>query len=116
MSALAENPKLILRLFNTKEVNEKGIYSINICKGGVFQEVIIDDFIPCHFNKLKFARYKSGVLWPILLEKAFAKVYGAYWQIGGGGNAVQAMKDITGAPTRYYLVQKLEQEKLDSIC
>ena len=116
MSALAENPELITRVFNTKEVNPEGIYSLNICQGGVFHEVIIDDFIPCHFNKFKFARFKKGVIWPILLEKAFAKVYGAYWQIGGGGNAVQAMKDITGAPTRYYNVDSLEEEKLSDIC
>lgn len=116
MSALAKYPALITRLFNTKEVNEQGLYSINLCHGGVFQEVIIDDFVPCAGNKIKFARYKSGVLWPLLLEKAFAKLYGAYWQVGGGGNAVQALKDMTGAPTRYYNFSKLEKDTFLSIC
>ena len=88
MSALADSPSLITRLFNTKEINERGLYSISLCEGGVFQEVIVDDLVPCSKGKLKFARYKNKVIWPILLEKAFAKLYGAYWQIGGGGNAV----------------------------
>ena len=104
MSALAQNPACITRLFNTKEINSQGVYSLNICKGGIFQEVIIDDFLPCQENNLKFARLNNGVVWPLLLEKAFAKLYKAYWQIGGGGNAIQAIKDLTGAYSRFYLV------------
>ena len=34
LSSLAENPKLIERLFVTKEYNETGIYKVRVCKNG----------------------------------------------------------------------------------
>jgi hypothetical protein len=37
----------------------------------------------------------------MLLEKAYAKVYGGYWNIGTGGFAEDALKDLTGAPTEF---------------
>lgn len=36
-------------------------------------------------------------MWVILLEKAYAKVYGSYWDIVGG-DPVHALRDLTGAP------------------
>lgn len=50
---------------------------------------------------LKFCTSKSEVLWPLLLEKAYAKVFGAYWNIGGAGAPSRALKDLTGAPTEF---------------
>lgn len=47
LSALAEVPGRIESLFNTKTVNQAGIYSINFNVNGYRQEVIVDDFIPC---------------------------------------------------------------------
>ena len=37
----------------------------------------------------------------MMLEKAYAKIYGGYWNIGTGGFAEDALKDLTGAPTEY---------------
>jgi len=34
VASVAENPKLIERLFITKEVNDEGVYKIRICKSG----------------------------------------------------------------------------------
>lgn len=36
-------------------------------------------------------------MWVILLEKAYAKAYGSYWEIVGG-DPVHALRDLTGAP------------------
>ena len=37
-------------------------------------------------------------LWVLLLEKAYAKVYGGYGNIVGG-SGLEALKNLTGAPT-----------------
>ena len=51
-----------------------------------------------------FSHSASAELWAILLEKAYAKAYGGFWNIGTGGFAEDAMKDLTGAPTEYVVI------------
>ena len=46
LSALVYFPNIIKKLFITKEKNNQGIFSINLCKDGLLQEVLIDDFFP----------------------------------------------------------------------
>lgn len=49
-ACLAERPKLIERLFITKEVNDMGLYKIRLCKNGEWVVVTVDDYIPCFYN------------------------------------------------------------------
>ena len=61
----------------TDEANEFGVYGIQLTKNGVRTEVIVDDYIPCdedHGEPL-FVNSTSGDLWPLLLEKAWAKLH-----------------------------------------
>jgi len=50
LSVLAEKPERIIRLFETTEVNEYGLYSVKICKNGEWVNVILDDSFPCKKN------------------------------------------------------------------
>lgn len=47
LAAMAEIEGRVESLFNTKEVNAAGIYSINFYINGVRQEVVVDEYIPC---------------------------------------------------------------------
>lgn len=47
--------------------------------------------------QLAFSKTDQNELWVILLEKAYAKAYGSYWEIVGG-DPVHALRDLTGAP------------------
>ena len=47
LSALAEVPDRIMKLFITDRTNQYGIYAVKIWKNGEFKEVVIDDFFPC---------------------------------------------------------------------
>ena len=99
VSALAEMPQLVERLFLTKEYNEEGIYRIKVCKNGEWQEVVVDDFFPCLPNGGPiFSKGHGNELWVLLLEKAYSKVHGSYKSIVGG-LPHEAMMDLTGCPT-----------------
>lgn len=103
ISALAEFPDLITRLFNVKtNKSSKHVYSVNLCINGLFVEFVMDGYFPVDGNEMiKFCNSKTDVIWPLLLEKAYAKAFGAYWNIGGAGAPCRALKDLTGAPTEF---------------
>jgi calpain-15 len=101
LSSLAECPPLIARLFEFDEKNPYGFYPIWLFINGAWQRYIIDDYLPVvkGTNHLAFSRTHENEMWVILLEKAYAKAYGGYWNIKGG-DPVHALRDLTGAPYR----------------
>mmetsp|Transcript_3423 Transcript_3423/g.2407 ORF Transcript_3423/g.2407 Transcript_3423/m.2407 type:complete len:151 (-) Transcript_3423:184-636(-) len=102
MSAMAERPALIERIFDTKDYNEAGVYVIKFCKNGEWQSVTIDDFIPCFPNGGPiFSRSNGNELWVLLIEKAYAKVHGGYKAISAG-LPYEGLMDLTGCPTISY--------------
>ena len=81
-ACLAERPKLIDRLFITKEYNEMGIYKLRLCKNGEWVVITIDDYIPCFYNGgPMFSRSTGKEIWVLLLEKAYAKLHGHYYSL-----------------------------------
>ena len=94
----------------TPEYNaEPGLYRIRLCKNGRWQEITIDDLIPCYAKgEPVFSQTVDKDLWVPLLEKAFAKVHGGYHQLRGGSVA-EALMDLSGCPTMSY---RLEDENV----
>jgi hypothetical protein len=106
IASLAENPALVRRLFITDEYNEFGIYQLRICKNGEWVVVTIDDYVPWYMNGgPMFSTANGNELWAILLEKAYAKLHGNYWQLRAGYVA-DAMMDLSGSPTKWYQFPK----------
>lgn len=78
-------------MFDIKQYNSKGIYSIRFYELGVPISIVIDDYLPIYPPWLDnyFAwTYKNPAkeLWPILLEKAYGKLNGGYGGLAWGGN------------------------------
>lgn len=48
----------------------------------------------------------------MLVEKAYAKMFAAYWNTGLGGCAVNALKDLTGMPSEIYKLAKLDHDSV----
>lgn len=100
LSSLAERKDLIERLFYNEESPDQKkyhIYSVWLNIFGEWQNIVLDDFMPCRNNGFAFSRAQGQELWVLLLEKAYAKAYGTYEAIEGGNPSV-ALRDLTGAP------------------
>jgi calpain-15 len=60
----------------------------------------VDDYFPCRSINSSvpiFSKAHGDELWVLLMEKAYAKIYGSYATIEGGDPA-HALRDLTGAP------------------
>ena len=113
LSALAEIPDRISKLFKNKEANPYGVYAVNVCEMGEWREIVVDSLFPCK-NKSAgpiFTRGNDQELWVLILEKAWAKIYGSYGKIEAGLTR-EVLHDLTGAPTEYFLTQDDDPEKI----
>lgn len=101
LSALAERPALIRRLFDAEKPNQEGLYAVWLNINGNWRQIVVDDFFPIeiHGNACEFAfsRTQEDEIWPLVLEKAYAKVFGSY-DIIAAGNLMHTLRDLTGAP------------------
>ena len=85
------------KVFET-DLNVKGGYAVNLYALGVPQTTVVDDIIPYHKGKPVFAGVSNdNSLWPIILEKAFAKMQGNYFHISGG-LSYMGVRYMNGAP------------------
>jgi len=88
-------------MFITKEINEAGIYAVNFWIGGEKKVVVVDDYFPYDdaTDHFAFSRPAEGnEIWVLIIEKAWAKVYGSYSRIEIG-DCGEAMGPLTGCPT-----------------
>lgn len=102
LSAIAEDPERIKRIFITQETNEAGIYAVQLYINGEPRVVVVDDYFPYNEAKGKWAFSRpseSNEIWVLILEKAWAKVYGSYSRIEVG-DCGEAMAPLTGCPTQ----------------
>ena len=117
LNILGENPENIKKLFLSNKKDSTCLYGVNLCQNGYFQQVVIDDFFPYNqkLNTKIFLTEEKGLLWPQILEKAYAKLYGSYNLITNK-SMESIMKDFTCAPvvTIDYFGDNLGNELLEA--
>ena len=59
-----------------------------------------------------FCATPDRILWPALIEKAYAKAHGSYQHLSGGYIA-EGLQDLTGAPCETYVLDALPNMDLD---
>ena len=113
LGALSKYPNLIFQIFKTKTVNQNGLYELIFFIDGEFQIIIIDDYLPVNKNtkKLVFAKNKNYEIWVCLIEKAWAKLYGAYNNITNIWMH-QVLEVLTGFPSEFFLHNKYSIDEL----
>jgi len=100
LAVLSAYPELVKRLLVTTARSQCGVYCVRLCVGGQWKLFFVDDYFPCDSNGFPvFLQPQRQTLWPLLIEKAFAKMHGAYAAIDGG-RTEEALAILTGLPCK----------------
>jgi len=110
LASVAERPEILQQAILSKTIDPRGKYKFrlwNQVKGELGTEwltIVIDEKIPCHAGTTqpRFAQANSREIWVLLMEKAFAKMYGGYDKLEGGVMS-WALSAITGNPAVNFL-------------
>ena len=100
LNSLGNYPERIKKLFINSKKDATCLFGVNIGRNGNLQQVVIDDFFPLNKknnNTKSFLSEEKGLLWPQILEKAYAKVFGSYNLISER-SMESILKDLTCAP------------------
>jgi len=113
LAAMTEFPQRLLKIFTTKETNKQGAYSVSFLISGIPVEILLDDYFPCTTGnyELLYSRPPSSELWFLLLEKAFAKLYGNYTEIQSV-YVSEAFEMMTGMPSTQQPLRDAKAEDL----
>lgn len=96
---LCERPAFIQNCFISPSFSPFGKYTIRLYdeKLKKFVRVTIDDYVPCdpHTKMPIYTNLVNNEVWPLVIEKAYAKFKGSYKNLNGG-LPLKAMITITG--------------------
>lgn len=120
LTVVAQKPSMIKNLFLTREYNAYGVYQVQLCHMGEWRPILIDDLLPTTktfegYMDGKMVYYSRGgelcylqgarrSLWPNLVEKAAAKLFGSYGALTGGTFG-EALTLFTGFSTERCLIR-----------
>jgi len=107
------HPEVIENMFTERELwlSEKPLYSTWWLLDGKRIKVTVDDWLPVNSavptpSLISYSpRDDYPQLWPIILQKAWAKIFGSF-QATQSGNGPEAFKAITQAPIDIYVHQR----------
>ena len=98
LAVVATRQDILNKIFVSKETNSIGAYQVRLCKDGSWKIITVDSLFPVtRGGALAYASGARNQLWPAVLEKAFAKIYGSYAAIESG-TCIEALQILTGAP------------------
>jgi hypothetical protein len=121
MTSAADKPDLLKDMFLTQEKNSAGIHGLKFFIRGKPWVVDIDDSMLFQEedteSEIKFSLYfatasKNNLMWGPIIEKAWAKVKGAYMNADGGMSS-NALRFMTGAPSPMFLTKDFDEKNLD---
>jgi len=131
LNAISCRPKLARRMFHYWDV-DRSIYILRLFKNGCWMRVEIDDYVPgAQSEELSditapFAcrsQHWPLILWPTLVEKAYAKITtirhgdghgdsGGWCALGGGGRVEEALADMTGGVGGRFSTRDVSPDRL----
>ena len=115
IAALCKFPKLIEKLFYIKEKTEEHCYGVYFNINGVWELVLVDDYVPYtgrYAKKFAFSSANGNELWVVLAEKAWAKINGSYAKVGCGGLPQEVFDVITEAYSQRFDISPKSEDKI----
>ena len=111
-----DQKELVRDIVVRKKISKWGIYGVRLCFNGVWTNVVLDDRLPCRYGHPVFVgrdlNKRVKELWPLFIEKAYAKVFGSYESLKGG-NSHMALATFTGGFGECLFTQK-NKGKIDA--
>eukprot|EP00928_Gymnodinium_smaydae_P031332 TRINITY_DN23029_c0_g1_i1.p1 TRINITY_DN23029_c0_g1~~TRINITY_DN23029_c0_g1_i1.p1 ORF type:complete len:1013 (-),score=80.87 TRINITY_DN23029_c0_g1_i1:257-3232(-) len=110
LAVLAESPRLVARLLPNAipgDETGKSCHEVRLCVDGLWRSILVDERLPVgnHSSSTAgvqlepaFGRTAGNQLWLSLIEKAYAKVFGAYDFALPGAQLDEVIADLSGAP------------------
>ncbi|EGT57243.1 hypothetical protein CAEBREN_15807 [Caenorhabditis brenneri] len=115
LSAVSAHRSILNFMFRDLSLNEFGVYQVNLCVDGEWKTITVDDWVPCVRGVSKSAGFTciNGTyqIWPGIVEKAIAKVFGGYQDLRGF-DSLRALQMMTGAPGVLYHPQQFDIDEL----
>lgn len=112
LCCLAEAHPALIKSLIRHDGNSR--YTVKLFINGVKRNITIDDRLPCKENwrgpRTYFAHILKEVLWPALLEKAWAKVHGCYDKTSSGSE-----RDAIFALTGFTSVDHFDHKEAEGI-
>ncbi|MCQ2819829.1 MAG: calpain family cysteine protease, partial [archaeon] len=109
LNALAEKPERIKYLFPNQKITESGVYEAEVYLHGEATPIVVDDYFPViekEGSKPQFAfaglNENTFNIWPMVLEKIWAKCNNSYEDIIPG-NCADAFEFLSPAPIDTYI-------------
>ena len=128
ISALSDYPGLIKNIFINKKYNPDGYYTLVLFIDGELQMIYLDDYFPClkGTNIPYFTKVNNFSIWPLLLEKAWAKLNNSYQNALSGwpndifrtftGFSCEELNHNEEKPERIWRIIKTVKENNGIIC
>jgi len=102
LAAVANHHQAVLRETFGFANAERSMFHVNFFLNGRWSKVWVDNMIPAGDHGPFFTQpSKDGEWWPVILAKAWAKVFGTYKAVEGG-TAQTVVTALTGAPVTAY--------------
>eukprot|EP00930_Biecheleria_cincta_P001201 TRINITY_DN102362_c0_g1_i1.p1 TRINITY_DN102362_c0_g1~~TRINITY_DN102362_c0_g1_i1.p1 ORF type:complete len:662 (+),score=86.37 TRINITY_DN102362_c0_g1_i1:49-1986(+) len=101
------HPDIIVNMFKHRLLwkHQHPVYTSEWLLGGAPTLVAVDEVVPAWDNAPMFVSFtEKHAMWPLLLEKAWAKIFGNYKNIEYG-YGVEAFKAVTQAPVDYLYLE-----------
>lgn len=107
---------IIITIEDKEEWREIGAFCVKFYYNGDERYVVVDDKFPYGWNK-KCVFVKGGEdgkeLWPQVIEKAYAKLYGDYGKIEGGFTH-QALSELVDGPPMCFETKLYQEIGIDA--